>query len=250
MNDYIESIYKSGKVTGQSGKEHPLHSEIDPAEGRFLSDLIAGDPTVTNTLEVGCAYGMSSLHICHTLRVRMNPRHTIIDPFQFTQWDGVGIRNLEQSGIGFFNLIQKKSEFAMPELLAEGEGRFDLVFVDGWHTFDHTLLDCFYATRLLRVGGYLVIDDVTIPPVRRAVEYFSAYPCYKEHAALKTKFNPPSWKRRAMQLMLACLPKSRRSNWLHPSLNHRIFNEHLTHMVALKKIGPDGRDWKWFPAKF
>ena len=249
MNDYIESIYKSGKVTGQGGKEHSLHSEIDPAEGKFLSDVIAGDPTVTNTLEIGCAYGISSLHICHTLKSRTNPRHTIIDPFQFTQWDGVGIRNLEKSGIGFFNLIQKKSEFAMPELLAEGEGQFDLVFVDGWHTFDHTLLDCFYATRLLRVGGYLVIDDVKIPPVRRAAEYFSAYPCYKEHAVLNSKV-APSWKRKAMQLALGCLPESKRSNWLHPSLHHRVFSEHHTLMVALKKIAADERDWKWFPGKF
>ena len=136
-----------------------------------------------------------------------------------------------------------------PALLAQGERRFDFIFVDGWHTFDHTLVDCFYATRLLRVGGYLVIDDLKIPPVRRAAEYFAAYPCYREHAVLDAKV-APSWKRRAMQAMLGCLPEARRRTWLHPSLRHRVFSEAHKLMVALKKVGEDERDWKWFPGQF
>ena len=36
---------------------------------------------------------------------------------------------------------------------------FDFIFIDGWHTFDYTLVDMFYADRLLRIGGYLLIDD-------------------------------------------------------------------------------------------
>ena len=249
MNEYIESIYRSRKVIGQGGAEHPLHSEIDREEGRFLHQVIAGDPSVTNTLEVGCAFGLSSLHICDALRSRPNPRHTIIDPFQYTDWDGVGIRNLQESGIQFFDLIQKRSEFALPELLAAGERWFDFIFVDGWHTFDHTLLDCFYATRLLRVGGYLVIDDANMPPVRRAAEYFSTYPCYHEHASLTSPM-ARSWKRRAVQALLGCVPVEKRNAWLHPSLRHRVFSEQHKQMIALKKIGVDERDWKWFPDQF
>jgi hypothetical protein len=30
-----------------------------------------------------------------------------------------------------------------------------LVFVDGWHTFDYTLLDLFFADLLTEVGGGL-----------------------------------------------------------------------------------------------
>jgi hypothetical protein len=41
-------------------------------------------------------------------------------------------------------VLREPSFLAMPRLLARG-AKFDLVFVDGWHTFDFTLLDMFYA---------------------------------------------------------------------------------------------------------
>jgi Methyltransferase domain len=68
-----------------------------------------------NTLEVGCAYGLSSLFICSALQERHGATHTIIDPYQ--NGYGVGIRNLEDAGLRFFNLIENKSEFALPKLL-------------------------------------------------------------------------------------------------------------------------------------
>jgi predicted O-methyltransferase YrrM len=117
---------------------------------------------------------------------------------------------LEEAGIRFFNLVEIKSEFALPRILEQGEGSFDFIFIDGWHTFDHTLLDCFYATRLLRVGGYLAIDDVIFPAVRRVVDFVLNYPCYELFRSLGTDLR----------------------------------------MVVLKKISEDRRDWDWHDDKF
>jgi hypothetical protein len=153
---------------------------------------------------------LSSLHICKALQSRTRASHTIIDPFQTTQWDGVGVKHLEEAGIRFFNLVEVKSEFALPRILEQGEGRFDFIFIDGWHTFDHTLLDCFYATRLLRVGGYLAIDDVIFPAVRRVVDFVLNYPCYELFRSLGTDLR----------------------------------------MVVLKKISEDRRNWDWHDDKF
>ncbi len=147
MEALINKLYETGLVEGQSGQFHKLHSAIDREEGAFVQSIIRDDPTIRNTLEVGCAYGLSSLHICSAIHGRPGASHTIIDPFQNTDWDGAGIRNLKTAGIEFFDLIEVKSEFALPHMLEKAEGQFDLVFIDGWHTFDHTLLDCFYATR-------------------------------------------------------------------------------------------------------
>ena len=66
------------------------------------------------------------------------------------------------------HLVEERSEFALPTILTSNEGRFDFIFIDGWHTFDHTILDCFYAIRLLRVGGYLVLDDAHWRSVTRS----------------------------------------------------------------------------------
>lgn len=251
MNATIDAIYDSRKVTGKSGAEHALTAEIDRDEGAFLHRIIAEDPAVVRTLEVGCAYGLSSLHICQALKGRAGAAHTIIDPFQNTQWDGVGVRHLEAEGFDFYRLVEQKSEFALPELLGrgEGEGKYDFVFVDGWHTFDHTLLDCFYATRLLRVGGYLVIDDIVIPPVRRAADYVASYPCYRPHATL-AETSGVSLKRRAARTVLGFLPESKRATLLHPEFARTVFNDEHAGMIALKKVAEDARGWNWFPAGF
>jgi predicted O-methyltransferase YrrM len=244
MNEIIERIYDSGTVTGRSGRTHKLHSCIDRREAEFLSGIIRNDGSVRTTLEVGCAYGVSALVICSALAGRERISHTIIDPFQNTDWDGAGTLNLEAAGFRFFELIEKKSEFALPDLLHSGEGRFDLILVDGWHTFDHTLLDCFYATRLLRVGGYLAIDDVHFPSVRRVVDFLGNYPCYELFGSVSYEIKA-SWKKRLIRGLVSPV---RRQTWgaiLSSGLHRRIFDDAYSTMVALRKVAEDSRGWDW-----
>jgi hypothetical protein len=82
------------------------------------------------------------LYICEALSGQGSGRHTILDPGQYSDFHGVGIANLKRAGFDFFELIEK------PALLAEGR-KFQFALIDGWHTFDHTLLDLFYVNRLL-----------------------------------------------------------------------------------------------------
>jgi hypothetical protein len=46
-----------------------------------------------------------------------------------------------------------------------------LSFVDGWHTFDYTLIDFFYGDKLLRIGCYIVIDDALHQGVEKTLKY-------------------------------------------------------------------------------
>ena len=87
MNPIIDEIYSSKTAVGLSGKVHELFSEIDREEGEFLYDIISNDSGVRNTLEVGCAFGLSSLYICSALNKRTGALHTIIDPFQKDYFD-------------------------------------------------------------------------------------------------------------------------------------------------------------------
>ncbi|HZM05604.1 MAG TPA: class I SAM-dependent methyltransferase [Candidatus Saccharimonadales bacterium] len=249
MNSFIESIYKSRRVTGRSGKEHELHSEIDPAEGNFIEKVISKNPAISKTLEIGCAYGMSSLHICHAINSRPDAYHIMLDPFQYTMWDGVGIKNLEDSGIHFFKLIETKSEFALPQLLQVEEAKFDLIFVDGWHTLDHTLLDCFYATRLLKIGGFLILDDVAQDAVGRVVDYLSFYPCYEVYERVISSV-AVSLKRRMVGGVLSVIPDAIKTRLFHPTLVREVGQKFRTGMIALKKVSQDERTWDWFPPDF
>jgi len=249
MNKVIEKIQASGQVVGKSGGIHQLHSAIDAQEGRFLYDLILKDSSVQKTLEVGCAYGMSSLHICAAIQGRPDAWHTIIDPFQNTQWDGVGLRNLEEAGFNFYDLVELKSEFALPSLLQTEEGQFDLVFVDGWHTFDHALLDCFYATRLLRKGGYLVVDDVSFSSVGRVLDLLRTWPCYAEHTSVVEPVGR-SWRKSVLRGLMSPVPSAAWGKLLSHRLHKRIFQDQSQRMVALQKTREDQRNWHWHDESF
>lgn len=233
------------RVTGKSGRSHEVHSAIDPEEERFLEQIIAADPSVHRTLEVGCAYGIASLRICKAIQSRAGASHVILDPFQHSQWDGAGVRGLEEAGINFFKLLEERSEFALPRLAEEDPESYDLVFIDGWHTFDHTLIDCFYATRLLRVGGYLVVDDMVLPAVRRVVQYLAEYPCYRFHCSLNGP-EQPTYRLRLLRWLGSLFSGIRDGGLLHADLQHRLFGSRTTRMVALQKTGPDARNWDWY----
>lgn len=60
-----------------------------------------------------------------------------------------------------------------------GEQRFDLIFVDGLHSFDQTLRDLLNAMSVLRRGGTIVVDDV-LPS-----SYAASLPDYGRSTALK-----------------------------------------------------------------
>lgn len=151
---------------------------IPPAEGLCLQSVFSA-PDVRRTLEIGCAFGLSSMFICDSFaRKDVKCRHTIIDPYQSSVFSRTGIRNLEEAGLSGFELIEEPSELALPRLLSKAE-RFDAALIDGYHTFDQTMVDLYYVNRLLRVGGYLALDDCNQPAVNRAVRYLLTYPCYR-----------------------------------------------------------------------
>jgi predicted O-methyltransferase YrrM len=244
MNQLIESIYASGTVVGKSGRVHELTSAIGKDKGEFLARLIANDATISKTLEVGCAFGLSSLYICEAIRGRPGARHEIIDPHQNSNWDGAGVRNLKEVGVDYAELIESGSEFALPRLLESGKGPYDFIFIDGWHTFDHTLLDCFYATRLLRVGGILALDDADWTSVARVIDFLLSYPCYEDIGRV-TRVRPRGWKGK---LAITLASPFGRQNWrelVSHNLYRRIFDDRYTRMIALKKHSEDTRTWTW-----
>lgn len=248
MEPIIQRIYETGQVVGRSGKAYQVHSAIDLHEGEFLVDIIRHDSGVARTLEIGCAFGLSSLYICTATRERVGASHTIIDPYENRDWDGCGTKNLEEAGIGFFELIEEKSELALPRLLERNEEQFDLAFIDGFHTFDHTLVDCFYATRLLRVGGYLVVDDVAFPSVRRVVNFLKNYPCYRDIGSVGRERTEGQ---KTLARKFGSLASGQAWTKVLPRRFHRkIFLDESVSMIGLKKVSRDARKWDWHDDRF
>jgi predicted O-methyltransferase YrrM len=249
-NGLIREIFETSEVADESGNIHPLRDGIDPTEGALLLSLIS-QHKFTRTLEIGCAFGVSSLYICEALSRQGSGYHTILDPGQSSDFHGVGIANLKRAGFDFFELIERPSEVALPALLAEGR-KFEFALIDGWHTFDHTLLDLFYVNRLLEEGGIVVIDDLHLHGVRRAVRYMLNYPNYEVIASTEDfqRYQRAPARRLVdgcMQGLGAVIPKR--------YLDEMFVSSRLTpdsslgikgSMIALQKTGPDPRGWDWY----
>ena len=250
--ELIEQILDSGLVEDEDGNAHELHSHISRADGEFLKGWVAGDPNVCKTLEVGCAYGISSLCICSVLAERDSSRHLIIDPYQHRDWHGVGIHNLQRAGYDFAELLEEPSELALPKLVASDAGTFDMAFIDGHHTLDHVMLDLFYCNRLVKVGGYIVLDDANWPSISKAITYFCNYPAYELVAepVSEKRARRMAKRRRKRERIRRILPSSLARYLIPKALYEKYYEQDTRHkyprMVALKKVQPDERRFDWY----
>ncbi len=249
MNVLAKQILESKEVSNDKGECFPLRGNIVAEEGEFLASLIKQN-NFRHTIEIGCAFGISSLFICDALSDVDGAHHTIIDPGQSDSWHGVGVSNLQKAGFDFFNLIEEPSEQSLPSLLGEGK-QFDFAFIDGFHTFDHTLLDFFYLNRMIRIGGIIAFDDASHSNVGRAIRYVSKYPCYEFVGGVSFKWRI---KRRVhdrvkwiMRWLLKPFPTFLKQQIFDDSI--LSFNRpplHSKSLVAFKKISEDNRSHNWY----
>jgi hypothetical protein len=153
-----------------------VSSSINSREGNVIKGIIEKNNYKT-CLEIGMANGISSFYILS------NPKTTLIslDPYQDKQWNNIGIKLLKEfKFIKRHKLYQKKSFVALP-LLIKKKLKFDFIFIDGFHTFDYTLLDFFYSNLLLKINGTIVIDDALHHGVAKCVKFIeSNYKFYKK----------------------------------------------------------------------
>jgi predicted O-methyltransferase YrrM len=168
----LRNILTAGRVVSDHGDSLELHSHLPAGAGRMLQKIIH-TLEASCTLEIGMAFGISTLYICDALANTPGARHIVIDPHQHcTDWRGIGLRHARLAG--FDHLIDFRelpAHQALPDLEREG-ARVDFAFIDGWHTFDFVMVDLFLVDRLLRVGGVVVLDDAEWPGVRKACRYF------------------------------------------------------------------------------
>jgi predicted O-methyltransferase YrrM len=182
IDDVLRTILATKTVVTASGIERRLHSSISEDEGIFLQKLIR-DHKPRRSLEIGCAYGISSLYICEALSEVGAAKHIIIDYAQFfphdagrwghpnSGWEGIGLKNLKQAGYeSLVEFHEERSYECLPALL-KNNTKIDFAFVDGQHTFDYVMVDFFFIDKLLNVGGIVAFDDASFPSIRKVCRY-------------------------------------------------------------------------------
>lgn len=138
------------------------------------------------------------------------------------------------------------SEDVLPSLLGH-DRTLEVAFIDGAHSFPFPMIDWYYITRSLNVGGKLLLDDITIPAVAQIFRHMRLEHNWRldgvfdERAAAFTLLAPPGpedWARQAFNkgypdFSFANLPRRplleaayrirqlrRRAGQRYPSLRH------------------------------
>ena len=171
VNPIIAEIERSGETELPSGARVPIHSHVGSTAGRLIARAVeAAAPRVA--CEVGLAFGMSTLYILEAMQECGEGRLIGMDPAQHDgTWSGAGLHNVRRAGFADrFEFYEEPSHVVLPRLLAAST-RLQFALIDGWHTFDHTLVDFFFIDKMLDPGGVIVIDDVSWPAIRRLCDF-------------------------------------------------------------------------------
>ncbi len=180
--DLLQTMYSAEALPGTES-DSPVkilrNTRISVQQGAAIHALIRGMPAV-RTLEIGFAYGYSTIWILDAHRVHPNAVHIAVDPFEKTGWDGIGLRAIEQLSYvpkTCFRWMENPSIHALTSLIRDGE-LFDLIYIDGAHLFDYIMVDMFLCDKLLKPEGLMILDDMWLGAVQRAVRFTEANRAY------------------------------------------------------------------------
>lgn len=178
-NEVLKRMLGEHTTVDLKGQTRRVTGGVSSEEVEFIQSLIV-DRKFETCVETGVAYGISTVAICQALSVHGDAcRLYGIDPCQYSDYDGAALAALKECGLtAFFELLNGPSHEMLPGLLAR-KVKIDLAFIDGWHTFDYTLLDVFYADKMLRPGGVLLIHDMDLPSKRKVWGFLKTHRKYK-----------------------------------------------------------------------
>jgi len=190
LPETLKEIYKHRKTKDLDGNVLVLHSEISEEEAKMLMKMVQ-DSEAKITLETGVAYGTSTMAICHASRALngTSGMHYGVDPNQMTEYGGSAIASLKNEGLEKnFQLLEGPSHLMLPKLVEEGIV-LDCAFVDGWHTFDYTLIDFFLIDKMLKPGGYVAFHDMYGVAKQKVLKFILTHRKYKIMKEFKVKGN-------------------------------------------------------------
>mgnify|MGYP005990042819 CR=1 FL=1 len=99
-----------------------------------------------------------------------------IDPYQKIVWNKFGLivvdEIIKENNLpnNIYTWIPTFSKIYFDNY--NNKNDYDLIFIDGDHSYEGTLIDLLGANKLLKKGGILVIDDVLHKDVKNALSFF------------------------------------------------------------------------------
>ncbi len=177
FNDLIDSKYLKNLLldryySNENKKElREVNSNISLNEGIELYKIIKKYKP-KNLVEIGFAVGISTLFMLCALE--KDAELISVDPYQKIQWDKFGLINVDNI-LKEQNLPKTTHKFIedySKNFFKNTNKSYDLVFIDGDHSYQGTMIDLFGAKKLLKKNGLMIIDDVIHNDVKNALNNF------------------------------------------------------------------------------
>ena len=248
MNPILKEIIESKQTRNKSGNLIDIHSNIDLEAGKMLQRWIT-EVNCKNAVEVGLAFGISSLFILEALSKQNKAKLHGIDPMQNNElWQGIGMLNIERAGYSnHYSFHSSPSFLALPEFV-KNDLRIEFAFIDGWHTFDYVLLDFFFIDKILDVGGVVAFDDVGYKAIRKVTSFILSNLNYKLVDSFKfANSQKPSIKQNIKSSTQKLTQPLTRDDWTLSDTASKNWAElEGAQMVVLQKTADDTRRWDHF----
>jgi predicted O-methyltransferase YrrM len=172
----LRSMYANEPQASEDGALHDMQyaARISMDEGLWIFDACVGRQA-RRTLEIGLAYGFSTMYFLAAHHANGGGTHTAVDPWaRKGRWQGLGYAKAKLTGMhDSFRFIEKKSAVGLAQLV-EAKERFDVIFIDGSHLFDSVMTDFSLAALLCARGGILVFDDTWMPALQKTISFIRA----------------------------------------------------------------------------
>lgn len=173
----LDALYAGGAHRGTDGRLHDIdeRTRVSFEQGELIAKL-HDELRPRLSVEIGMAYGFSTLFILDAMARGVYGQHIAIDPFQKTLWHGVGLAAVDDAGLGSrwrprrFRWAEARSSLALSRMHA-GKRRAQFVYIDGSHLFEDTLMDFSLSDKILDIEGLIILDDMWMPAVRRVVDF-------------------------------------------------------------------------------
>ena len=169
---YLKNLLLSRFYYNDSNKDlREINSNISLNEGIELYKIIKKYKP-KNLVEIGFAVGISTLFMLCALE--SNAELISVDPYQKIQWDKFGLINVDNilKEQNLPKTIHKFIEDYSNNFFTNTNKSFDLVFIDGDHSYEGTMIDLIGANKVLKKNGLMIIDDVIHNNVKNALNNF------------------------------------------------------------------------------